>query len=92
MSTMFAAPSMQVGVDPRLRDLAQQLLLAVTTAEAIDEAVLVLMTDAAADTAAQVMLAAEQLTPMLEQGPAAQAWLLIFLSCCMPITPFCAVH
>ena len=60
-------------MDPRLRELAQQLLLAVTTADDIEEAVLVLMTDAAADTAAQVMSAAEQLAPMLEQGPAAQA-------------------
>ena len=78
----------QVGVDPRLRELAQQLLLAVTNAEAIEEAVLVLMTDAAADTAAQVMSAAEQLTPLMEQAPAAQAWLLIFLSCCTPIVRF----
>lgn len=62
-----------MGVEPRLRQLAQQLLLAVTNAEAIEEAVLVLMTDTAADTAAQVLSAAEQLTPMLQQGPAAQA-------------------
>lgn len=67
----------QVGVDPRLRELAQQLLLVVTNAEAIEEAVLVLMTDAAADTAAQVISAAEQLTPLMEQGPAPQAWLLL---------------
>ncbi len=66
-------PCTQVGVDPRLRDLAQQLLLAVTNAEAVEEAVLVLMTDAAADTATQVVAAAEELTPMLQQGPAAQA-------------------
>lgn len=72
----------QVGVDPRLRDLARQLLLAVTNAEAVEEAVLVLMTDAAADTATQVVLAAEQLTPMLQQGPAAQALLLLFFACC----------
>ena len=63
-------------MDPRLRELAQQLLLAVTDAEAIEEAVLVLMTDAAADTAAQVISAAEQLAPMLEQGPGAQAEIL----------------
>lgn len=62
----------QVGVDPRLRELTQQLLLAVTNAEAVEEAVLVLMTDAAADTAAQVLVAAEHLAPMLQQATAAQ--------------------
>ena len=63
---------MQVGVDPWLRDLARQLLLAVTNAESLAEAVLVLMTDAAADTAAQVVAAAEQLTAMVQQSPSAQ--------------------
>ena len=62
----------QVGVDPRLRELTQQLLLAVTNAEAVEEAVLVLITDAAADTAAQVLAAAERLVPMLQQATAAQ--------------------
>ena len=59
-------------MDPRLRELTQQLLLAVTNAEAVEEAVLVLMTDAAADTAAQVVAAAERLVPMLQQATAAQ--------------------
>lgn len=72
VQTRECKPCTQVGVDPRLRDLAQQLLLAVTNAEAVEEAVVVLMTDAAADTAAQVVAAAEQLTPMLQQGQAAQ--------------------
>ena len=91
---MFSALCIQVGVDPRLRELAQRLLLAVTNAEAIEEAVLVLMTDAAADTAAQVTSAAEQLTPMLEQGPAAQAGLIITLECIyfMPILQCCLDH
>ncbi|KAL0045065.1 hypothetical protein WJX82_006977 [Trebouxia sp. C0006] len=61
-----------VGVQPRLRELTQQLLLAVTNAGAVEEAVLVLMTDAAADTAAQVVAAAEKLVPMLQHAPAAQ--------------------
>lgn len=67
-----------MGVEPRLRQLAQQLLLAVTNAEAIEEAVVVLITDTASDTATQVLSAAEQLTPMLQQGPAAQAGLFFF--------------
>ncbi|KAA6418570.1 MAG: hypothetical protein FRX49_11515 [Trebouxia sp. A1-2] len=61
-----------VGVQPRLRELTQQLLLAVTNAGAVEEAVLVLMTDAVADTAAQVVAAAEKLVPMLQHAPAAQ--------------------
>ncbi len=65
---------MQVGVQPRLRELTQQLLLAVTNAGAVEEAVLVLMTDAAADTAAQVVGAAEKLVPMLQHAPAAQVY------------------
>ena len=63
---------MQVGVQPRLRELTQQLLLAVTNTGTVEEAVLVLMTDAAADTAAQVVAAAEKLVPMLQHAPAAQ--------------------
>ena len=59
-------------MDPRLRDLTRQLLLAVTHAETVEEAVLVLMTDAAADTAAQVLSAALLLTPLLQRTPAAQ--------------------
>ena len=62
----------QVGVDPRLRGLAKQLLLAVTNAEAVEEAVLVLMTNVAADTAAQVQAAAEKLVLLLQQTSAAQ--------------------
>ncbi|KAL0017843.1 hypothetical protein WJX77_008034 [Trebouxia sp. C0004] len=58
-----------VGVQPRLRELSQQLLLAVTNVKAVEEAVLVLMTDVAA---AQVVAAAEKLVPMLQHAPAAQ--------------------
>ncbi len=72
MQWLHAVISMQVGVQPRLRELTQQLLLAVTNAKAVEEAVLVLMTDAAADTAAQVVAAAEKLVPMLQHAPAAQ--------------------
>ncbi len=43
-----------------------------TNAGAVKEAVLVLMTDAAADTAAQVVAAAEELVPLLQHAPAAQ--------------------
>ena len=59
-------------MDSRLRGLAQQLLLAVTNTEAVEEAVLVLMTNVAADTASQVMAAAEKLVPLLQQTSAAQ--------------------
>ncbi len=62
-------------MQPRLRELTQQLLLAVTNAGAVEEAVLVLMTDAAADTAAQVVAAAEKLVPMLQHAPAAQVYI-----------------
>ena len=77
----------QVGVDPRLRDLAEQLLMAVTNAEAVPEAVLVLMTDAAADTAALALTAARKMVPLLQTAPATQVclveqhcWMLLFSS------------
>jgi len=69
---VFCSHLHAVGVQPRLRELTQQLLLAVTNAGAVQEAVLELMTDAAADTAAQVVAAAEKPVPMLQHAPAAQ--------------------
>lgn len=55
-----------------MRGLAQQLLLAVTNSQAVEEAVLVLMTDAATDVAAQTLCAAEKLAQLLQHAPAAQ--------------------
>ena len=59
-------------MDPRLRGLTKQLLLAVTNAEAVEEAVLVLMTDVKADTASEVQAAVEKLIMLLQQTAAAQ--------------------